>query len=104
MLQSTSLHKLADLQTDWGHLHYAFLSPIFDSISKQGYQAASFDRDQLKALLAGCPMDIIALGGMTPDRVAEARELGFKGVAVIGSVWGAADPVEAFIELQEACK
>ena len=40
---------------------YVFLSPIFDSVSKQGYQAA-FEPAELRALLpAPCP--VIALGG-----------------------------------------
>lgn len=37
-MQSTSLHSLEDLQGGierYGALDYAFLSPIFDSISKQ---------------------------------------------------------------------
>lgn len=33
---STSLHALADLGICWGQLDYAFLSPIYHSISKPG--------------------------------------------------------------------
>jgi thiamine-phosphate pyrophosphorylase len=101
--QSTSLHSLQDLSQGWGALDYAFLSPVFDSISKQGHRAAAFDGDELRRLLRGCPVDVVALGGITPARVQEARGMGFKGVAAIGSVWGAADPVRAFLELQAAC-
>lgn len=105
LLQSTSLHSLEELLVGWGpYLDYGFLSPIFDSISKRGYQAAGFDRARLRQLLGACPLEVVALGGITPGRVREARELGFGGVAVIGSVWGAPDPVEAFLELQAACE
>lgn len=43
------------------------------------------------------PMDlpIVAIGGITPERVPEVCGAGAAGVAVIRAVWNAADPVEA---------
>ena len=43
-------------------LDYAFLSPIFDSISKQGYSAA-FDLSFLETAIANAKCPILALGG-----------------------------------------
>ena len=40
----------------------------------------------------------IAIGGVTPERVAEAREAGAAGVAVIRGVWDAPDPAAAVTE------
>lgn len=100
---STSFHSLQQLHGGWGPaLRYAFLSPIFDSISKEGYAAADFDRGQLRVTLAACSFPVVALGGITVAKLPEAKALGFAGAAVIGSVWQANDPVAAFEELQEA--
>ena len=46
--------------------------------------------------------EAIALGGIDAARVAECRELGFDGVAVLGAVWRATSPVMAFLEMQQA--
>ena len=59
---STALHRLEQLQQEHGSLDYAFLSPIFDSISKAGYSAA-FDHKELSAAVAQAPMPVYALGG-----------------------------------------
>lgn len=100
---STSFHSLQQLHTDWGPaLRYAFLSPIFDSVSKEGYAAADFDRGEVRDALAACSFPVVALGGITAANLPEIKALGFAGAAVIGSVWQADDPVAAFEELQEA--
>ena len=59
---STAFHDLQQLQTDYGALDYAFLSPIFDSISKEGY-AAAFDHKSLMQSIASSSVPLIALGG-----------------------------------------
>jgi thiamine-phosphate pyrophosphorylase len=45
---------------------------------------------------------VIAIAGVTVDRVAELRDAGAWGVAVVGAVYGAADPAAATAELLEA--
>ena len=89
---------------DWGALDYCFISPIFDSISKPGYQAAALDAQQLQAALSrpGRPR-VIGLGGVTADLVPQVHAMGLDGVAVIGSVWQAPDPEAAYAELSAAC-
>lgn len=62
MTISTALHDLQQLDVDYGALDYAFLSPIFDSISKAGYEAA-FDLDNLTTCIAACNIPLVALGG-----------------------------------------
>ncbi len=62
MTISTALHDLQQLDVKYGALDYAFLSPIFDSISKEGYQAA-FDLNDLTTCIAACNIPLIALGG-----------------------------------------
>lgn len=97
--QSTSFHDPVNLQEDWGGLDYAFLSPIFDSISKEGYLSAGFDPVQLQTTLATCRIPVFALGGITCERISEAKDMGFSGVAVLGTVWQAEDPIAAYHDL-----
>ena len=69
-------------------LDYLYLSPIFDSVSKQGYEAP-FDKQELKTFLNNWSgkAKLYALGGITPDNAKEALDMGFYGVVVLGSVW-----------------
>lgn len=45
---------------------------------------------------------VLAIGGVTPDRLASTRAVGAWGGAVIRGVWDAADPVAAVSEYLEA--
>ena len=51
--------------------------------------------------IASAGVPVIAIGGVTPARAAEARRAGAAGVAVIRGVWDAADPAEAVREYLE---
>lgn len=95
---STSFHYIKDLLTCEGEYEYLFISPIFNSISKAGYQAA-FDLDDLKNALAKSQHQVIALGGIDKDKIEQVRELGFAGIGVLGGVWKADKPVECLGEL-----
>ncbi|KAA6425036.1 MAG: thiamine monophosphate synthase [Trebouxia sp. A1-2] len=99
---SSAFHDLQQLDVKYGALDYAFLSPIFDSISKAGYQAA-FDLDDLTTCIAACTIPLVALGGITAANIPQVKRLGFSGAAVLGSVWSSSDPVVACTELLTAC-
>lgn len=49
--------------------------------------------------VAACSIPVLAIGGVTPGKVAELRAAGAHGVAVIRAVWSAPDPVQAAREL-----
>jgi thiamine-phosphate diphosphorylase len=49
----------------------------------------------VKRVRAAARGPVLAIGGVTPERVAQVRSAGAHGVAVLGGVWGAADPAEA---------
>ena len=76
---SKSLHSIEELE-DAANFDYCFLSPIFDSISKQGYKA-KFNLKELTPLIRD--KNIIALGGVTPLKFSFLKELGFKGGALL---------------------
>lgn len=89
-LVSRSLHSLEEI--DRVTYDYAFLSPIYDSISKKGYYSR-FSLDQLRGKVNS---RIFALGGVTPDKFAELAEAGFGGAAMLGAAWRPQISTEAF--------
>lgn len=85
---SRSCHSLEEISRYKGECDYLTLSPIFNSISKQGYMAA-FEPGQLAAARDSGLIDsrVIALGGVTLENIPRVKELGFGGVAILGDVW-----------------
>lgn len=100
--KSISYHSLEELTGDTDGLDYAFLSPVFDSISKSNYKAG-FDHNTLDDLLEKIDLDIIALGGCKADNLGEVKNLGFAGAAFLGAVWGSPDPLSAYLEISTTC-
>ncbi len=89
---SRSCHTLEEVVRHKAACTYVFLSPIFDSISKQGY-ASSFDHDTLQRAQREGIIDehVVALGGIDAARLPQVEALGFGGAAVLGDVWRRAD-------------
>lgn len=106
---STSFHTLAEIRQHRRRYAYVFLSPIFDSLSKENY-AAAFDLATVAAALhqlrrrPGYRPAVLALGGITPARLPIVQQAGFAGAAVLGSIWQSPDPVAAYRALQAAAK
>lgn len=94
---SRSCHSLKEIAEEKYKYDYLFLSPVFDSISKQGY-TAKFGGGALQAAARNGSIDdnVIALGGITPERIEEAAACNFGGAAVLGYLW--ADSVEETLE------
>ena len=66
---------------------YVFLSPIFNSISKQNYNTKFTLHELHQASDIGLiDSKVIALGGITPDNIATTMQLGFGGAAVLGYI------------------
>lgn len=99
---SRSCHSIAEVQQYKDELDYMFLSPIYDSISKEGYGAA-FSRQQLKeAYTTGLLGDnVFALGGISVDKLPELKAMGFKGAAVLGDLWMSQAPCERLSAYQQ---
>ena len=85
---SRSCHSLDELREWRDQCDYLSLSPIFDSISKQGYRAA-FTADELRRATAEGLIDskVMALGGVTFARLAEVERMGFGGGMILGDAW-----------------
>lgn len=90
-----SLDELGSLDTD-----YCFLSPLFDSLSKQGYRSAFSEEELSAAKDRGWINDrVVALGGITPESLSKVNEWGFGGVAVLGYLWGNDEVEKKYLSL-----
>lgn len=77
-----TIDELTSVSPDIGYT-YLTLSPIYDSISKIGYKS-QFDFNNLSKIIPECKIPIIALGGITPDKITQVTTLGFSGAAMLG--------------------
>ncbi len=85
--KSISVHSMSEVINLSESFDYALLSPVFESISKEGYGPA-IDQAILKKFLAKIhDVKVLALGGIDHKNVDVAKELGFDGVALHGHLW-----------------
>lgn len=90
---SRSCHSIEELSHNEGYA-YQFLSPIFDSISKSGYRSAFTPKELTEAAEKGIIGEqVIALGGIIPERIADLKTWHFGGAALLGFLWQ--NPTEA---------
>ena len=82
---SSSLHSWEEVKDiPAGKLEYAFISPLFDSISKTGYRG----RSELLQCPAGLrPCRYIGLGGIDERNIGQLPAYGWDGAAVLGWIW-----------------
>lgn len=86
VLKSISCHSLEEVETAH-EVDYLFVSPVFDSISKQGYKAA-IDIDMAGALIKrGLKPEVLALGGIEKSNLSVLEDAGFRNIALLGAVW-----------------
>ena len=83
MTLSTSFHHFKDLNEQGNRFDYAFLSPVFDSISKAGYQS-QLNLEELKNDFQTMQTNtkVYALGGITAENIPLLEGIGFEGIAL----------------------
>lgn len=84
---SRSCHSLEEVIEYKPVCDYVFLSPIFQSISKEGY-GNGFSLDGLREAKGIIDEKVIALGGICPQTIMKLKDIPFGGVAVLGALWG----------------
>ncbi|MDF2430647.1 MAG: thiamine-phosphate pyrophosphorylase [Mucilaginibacter sp.] len=96
---STSIHDVTTLPA-LEHVDYVFYGPVFNSISKPGYQSklsADFKLDK-----TNIKPKVIALGGIDVSNLTMVKLMGFDGAAVLGTFWSEPDKAVAiFNQLKE---
>lgn len=62
------------------------MSPIYDSISKEGYNSP-YTAEELRQAGKDKIIDgkVMALGGITPENILEVKDFGFGGAVVLGT-------------------
>jgi thiamine-phosphate diphosphorylase len=75
---------------------YLLAGSVYETTTHPGVEAAGV---VLIERLAPMRVPVIAIGGVTAERVGALREAGAAGVAVVSAVWNAADPVAAAARL-----
>ena len=85
---SASCHTLEEVQEDKKTCDYVFLSPIFDSISKEGY-SSKFTPEAIREAVKADIIDkkVIALGGIDEENILRVKDFGFGGAAILGGLW-----------------
>ena len=99
---SCSCHSLEEVAKKKPTSDYVFLSPIFNSISKAGYEAA-FSTAALQHAAEEGIIDakVYALGGVSKEHIAQLKELSFGGAAFLGDVWRRMDDPNVDVYLDE---
>lgn len=94
---SSSFHEPEDLMVCEIRFDYHLLSPVFSSISKQGYEGRGFDVNHIEKTIVG-------MGGINEVTIPATIRLGFKGVGVLGGVWNTDEPIHSFLALNKVYK
>ena len=85
---SCSCHSLEEVKERKRNYDYVFMSPVFDSITKQDYNAQYSPEEIKKAHKQGIiDKKVYALGGIDVHNIKEVKKYGFGGAAVMGAIW-----------------
>lgn len=86
--RTRSCHSFEEVKQHKEQYDYIFLSPIFDSISKRGYYSKFCHRELQRASDEGIIDNrVVALGGVSPDKIAYLESLHFGGAAMMGAAY-----------------
>jgi len=73
---------------------FIVFGPVYDTASKRRYGPPQ-GLGALEAVARAVDRPVLAVGGLTPERVADVLAAGAAGVAVIGAIYAAARPADA---------
>jgi len=72
---------------------YLLFGHVYETGSKPGMPPRGLEL--LSEVTEQVSIPVIAIGGMTPERISSVLQTGASGVAVMSGIWDAADPVQA---------
>ncbi|AMQ00032.1 Thiamine monophosphate synthase [Pedobacter cryoconitis] len=96
---SRSVHQWGP-PADTAFLDYVFFGPVFNSISKVGYQSIVERNFYLSAVPQG--LKVFGIGGVNADLFQELQRMNFDGAAVLGALWN--HPSGALKEFEKMLK
>ena len=90
-----SVHSVEDaVEAERKGADWVTFGPVYDTPSKRPYGAPQ-GLERLAAVTHRLRIPVIAIGGITPDRVKAVRGVGARGVAVISAILTADSPADA---------
>ena len=92
---AASVHSREDaLAAEAEGADWIVFGPVYDTASKRQYGAPQ-GLAKLEAVTGAVKIPVVAIGGITPERVAEVRAAGAHGVAAISAILAAESPADA---------
>lgn len=92
---STSVHTIEDFNALDNIFEYAFLSPVYPSISKENYFSKT-DLFEAVKKRNNYTVKLIALGGIESKNIEQTLKNGFDNAALLGTIWKSSNPIENF--------
>lgn len=92
---STSVHSIEEFNALNSVFEYAFLSPVFPSISKTDYSSKTDLFEAIKNR-TNYTTKLIALGGIESKNIKQTLENGFDNIALLGTIWNQNNSIENF--------
>jgi thiamine-phosphate pyrophosphorylase len=90
-----SVHSLADaLDAEARGADWIVFGPVYDTASKRQYGAPQ-GLERLAAVVRAVRIPVVAIGGITPQRVPEVRASGARGIGAISAILSADSPADA---------
>jgi thiamine-phosphate pyrophosphorylase len=97
-----SVHSLEEaVDAELKGADWVTYGPVYDTPSKRRYGAPQ-GLERLATVARGLRIPVIAIGGITPERVKEVRQAGAHGVAAISSILATESPAGATRRFLEA--
>lgn len=87
LIYGTSCHSVEEMRELENIYDYMYISPVFKSISKEGYEGSLKLNEVREYLKEKRNARIIALGGVDAGKIDELAGFSFDGMAVLGAVW-----------------
>jgi len=86
--------------SDLTAFNFAIVGHVFETGGKAGRPPLGLDR--LRIIAQGLPIPVLAIGGMTPERVASVLSTGAKGVAVLSAINESFEPENVAASFEKA--
>jgi thiamine-phosphate pyrophosphorylase len=93
--KSTATHSIEDFNSLENNFEYAFLSPIYSSISKPDYVSKINHLEEIKNR-TNFSTKLVALGGISAENIQQTLANGFDDIALLGAIWNSNNPIENF--------
>ena len=103
LILSTSIHTVDEYQALSSCFDYVFWGPVFNSISKEGYNS-TLQEGFVFPVKDNHPK-AIAIGGINEHNLEQVKAMQFNGAALLGTIWQKSeDSIYQFKAVQKAWK